>query len=93
MAEPGWFEIRAVLRIDPDRLDQAKAWLEDSGLAEVNRIDVIPLDNQLRGWDGGRPPGTTITAEEARAFEAEAVSHVGRPALDGLRRGLHLHEQ
>lgn len=82
MAEAGWFEVHLVLRIDPDKLEQAKAWLEDSGLAEVNRIDV---DNQLRRWDGGRPSGVVVDGPEVVRMELET--------FDRLRRGLHLHEQ
>lgn len=81
-----WLEVRAVLRCDPELVDTVQAWLEDSDLVEVNRIDVTELDDDLRRWDGGRPPGVV-------------VDDLGRPepvspqAMDGLRRGLHLHEQ
>lgn len=88
--EQRWHEVRIVLRTSRERIDQAVAWLEDMGLAEVNRIDVIELDEDLRRWDGGRPPG--VVAGDARTLlgTPEPTAH---PVFDQLRRGIHLHEQ
>lgn len=91
---PGWFEVRAVVRCDPDTLAAARAWLDDSGMAEVARIDVLALDDDLRRWDGTRPPGVVAPHEAAAAYLGEPEpAHPTHPVFDRLRSGLHLHEQ
>lgn len=92
MAEPRWHEVRAVVRCDPDVLTKARSWLDDSGLVEVARIDVIALDDDLRRWDGGRPPGV-VSPQDAASGYLEALGETVSDPMDGLRRGIHLHEQ
>ena len=83
MADPSWLEVRAVVRCDPELVDKLTAWLDDSDVVEVNRVDVTHLDDDLRRWDGGRPPGVVVGVPEPADLGV----------MDGLRRGLHLHEQ
>lgn len=68
-----------MVRTTPELLEQARSAIEGSDLVEVNRFDVSELDDDLRRWDGGRPPGVVVE-----------TTH---PVFDDLRRGLHLHEQ
>lgn len=72
-----------MVRCDPELLDKLRAWLDDSDLVEVNRVDVIPLDDDLRRWDGARPAGVVVGQPEP----------VELSVMDSLRRGIHLHEQ
>lgn len=60
MPDPAWLEVRAVLRCDPELVDAMRSLLDDSDLVEVNRIDVTRLDDDLRRWDGARPPGVVV---------------------------------
>lgn len=94
MAE-GWFEVRAVVHCDEAVLDKAKAWLTDSDVVEVNRIDVVRLDDDLRRWDGARPPGVVVDPmPEPCVPTMDLLEHPpSQPVMDRLRRGLHLHEQ
>lgn len=96
MADPAWLEVRAVVRCDPELVDKLRPMLEDSGLVEVNRIDVTHLDEDLRRWDGGRPPGVVVEpgpAEHTGALhlvgmpESAATAH---PVFDRLRLGHNL---
>lgn len=90
MAE-GWFEVRAVVHCDEAVLDKARAWLTDSDVVEVNRIDVTRLDDDLRRWDGARPPGVVVESDTPLVpFTADPEPG---SIFDNLRRGLHLHEQ
>lgn len=87
MAE-GWFEVRAVVRCDRDVLDKAWSWLEGSDLVEVNRVDITPLDDDLRRWDGGRPPGVVVDLAPGLGMPEPALTP--HPVFDSLRRGHHV---
>lgn len=93
MTEPGWFEVTAVVRATPELLAQARSALEDSGLAQLDTWEVVPLDEHRCRWDGSSPG--TRTDEELGMPEPLRPSLDGRqhPVFDQLRRGLHLHER
>jgi len=94
MAEPGWFEVRVVLRAPRELVDKAIAAIQGSDLVEVNRVDVLPLDDDLRHWDGSRPPGVVVGMPEPCEPTMDLLEHPKpNPVFDRLRRGIHLHEQ
>lgn len=87
MAEQ-WFELHVVVRTTSDLLAKLRDAVDDSDLAEIERWDLTPLDADGRRWDGS--PAAPLTDAPAPLVSELHITH---PAMDGLRRGLHLHEQ
>ena len=88
MAERQWLELHAVVRCDPELVDKLHAWLNDSDLVEVNRLDVVHLDEDLRRWDGGRPAGVVVDQFELlrQGHELHEQPRPGEPTLHLLER-------
>lgn len=85
MAEQ-WFELHVVVRTTPELLTKLRDAVDDSDLAEIVRWDLTPLDAEGRRWDGS----AASMVASGGLCEPSAATH---PVFDGLRRGLHLHEQ